>query len=263
MEHVELLEALLRWLGMEDSEVTDVLLEASPNIRLALELGRTEDAHILDDLEGLVAAQGGSVLGASALRGHDVLLGHVRRPKVLRLARLMELPVLLDILNELDGVEHAAAGEFVEFPIPRVEHKFFLLHGQLLAGIGHDEGELLAVVGLVEVHQRHEITQISLILRVEYLILVVVHLVRVSKLRELLKEVVALLFLDLELAVFNVEIEDSPDILCSKLRNELVLPVPGDVRDITVLAPEELEDFADLQFGLSKLLDIVVLSSVR
>jgi hypothetical protein len=213
MEHVELLEALLSRLGLEDSEVANVLLEASANIWLALELGRTVDAHVLDDLEGLVAALWGCALEASAFRGHDVLLGHVRRPKILRLARLVELPVLLDILNELDGVEHAAAGEFVEFSLSRVEHKFFLLHWQLLAGIDHDERELLAVVGLIEVHQRHKIIQITLILRVEDLILVVVHLVRVPELGEFLEEVVALLFLDQELPVLNVEIEDSPDIL--------------------------------------------------
>lgn len=215
MEHVELLEALLSRLGLEDSEVANVLLEASANIWLALELGRTVDAHVLDDLEGLVAALWGCALEASAFRGHDVLLGHVRRPKILRLARLVELPVLLDILNELDGVEHAAAGEFVEFSLSRVEHKFFLLHWQLLAGIDHDEGELLAVVGLIEVHQRHKIVQITLILRVEDLILVVVHLVRVPELGEFLEEVVALLFLDQELPVLNVEIEDSPNILSS------------------------------------------------
>ena len=56
MEHVELLEALLRWLGLDDSKVTNVLLEASADVGLALELGRTIDAHVLDDLERLVTA---------------------------------------------------------------------------------------------------------------------------------------------------------------------------------------------------------------
>ena len=69
------------------------------------------------------------------------------------------------------------------------------------------------VVGLVEVHQRNKIIQISLIFGVEDLILVVVHLIRVPELRKLLEEVVALLFLDLELSILDVEIEDSPDVL--------------------------------------------------
>ena len=127
----------------------------------------------------------------------------------------MQLPVLLNVLNELDGVEHAAAGELVEFSLPCVGHEFFLLHRELLAGADHDGGELFAVVGLVEGHQRNEIIQISLVLGVEDLILVVVHLVCVPKLGELLEEVVALLLLDLEFSVLNVEIEDSPDVLRS------------------------------------------------
>ena len=56
MEHIKLLAALLRRLSLDDSKVANVLLEASADVWLALELDRTVDAHVLDDLEGLVAA---------------------------------------------------------------------------------------------------------------------------------------------------------------------------------------------------------------
>jgi hypothetical protein len=94
----------------------------------------------------------------------------------------VQLLVLLNIFDKLDRIKHAASREFVEFPLPCIENKLFLLHRQFLASVHHDKGELFAVVGLVKVHQRNEVIQISLILCVEYLIFVVLHLIRISEL---------------------------------------------------------------------------------
>lgn len=88
-----------------------------------------------------------------------------------------------------------------------------------------------------------------------------VHLVGVSELRQLLEKVVALLLLDLEFSVLNVEIEDSPDVLGLEFRDQLVLSVPRDVGDVAILTSEELEDFADFEFGLRDFLGKVLVSS--
>lgn len=56
MEHVKFFAAFLCWLCQDDSIVTNVLFEASPNVWLTLKLDGTVDTHILDDLEGLATA---------------------------------------------------------------------------------------------------------------------------------------------------------------------------------------------------------------
>lgn len=89
-----------------------------------------------------------------------------------------------------------------------------------------------------------------------------VHLICVSKLRELLEKVIALLLLNLELAILDVEVENPPDILRCELWDEITHPVFGDVWDITVLTPEQLKGLADLGFGISESLSTVMLSSV-
>lgn len=94
------------------------------------------------------------------------------------------------------------------------------------------------VVRLVKVHQWLEIVQISLILDVEDLVLVVLHLIRVSELRQLLEEVLALPFLDLEFAILYVEVEDFPNICRLELWDELIVAVSGDVWNVTVLTSE-------------------------
>lgn len=88
-----------------------------------------------------------------------------------------------------------------------------------------------------------------------------VHLVGISELRQLLEEVVALLLLDLEFAILDVEIEDSPDVIGLEFRDQFVLSVPRDVRDIAILTSEQLEDFADFEFGLRDFLGKVLVSS--
>lgn len=89
-----------------------------------------------------------------------------------------------------------------------------------------------------------------------------VHLICVSKLRELREKVIALLLLNLELAILDVEVENPPDILRCELWDEITHPVFGDVWDITVLAPEQLKGLADLGFGISESLSTVMLPSV-
>ena len=114
------------------------------------------------------------------------------------------------------------------------------------------------VVRLVEVHQRHKVVQISLVLNVENLILVVVHLMCISKLREFLEKVFTLLFLNLELAILNVEVEDPPNICTLELWNQLIHAISGDVWHITVVTSEQVENLGylglDLRYLLSKLL---------
>lgn len=59
-----------------------------------------------------------------------------------------------------------------------------------------------------------------------------------------------MLLLDLEFSILDVEIEDTPNIIRLKLWDELILPVPGDVGDVAILASEELQDLADLHLDL-------------
>lgn len=162
----------------------------------------------------------------------------------------MQLLVLLNVFDKLDRIEHATTREFVESPLSGVENELFLLHWQFLACVYHDKRELFAVVRLVEVHERHEVIQVSLVLCVENLIFVVVHLIGISELRQLLEEVVALLLLDLEFAVLDIEIKDTPDIVRLQFRNEFILSVSRDVRNVAILRPEQLEDLAYFEFGL-------------
>ena len=89
-----------------------------------------------------------------------------------------------------------------------------------------------------------------------------VHLICISKLRELLEKVIALLFLNLKLAILDVEVKNPPDIFRCELWDEITHSVFGDVWDITVLTPEQLKGFADLGFGISESLSTVMLSSV-
>lgn len=79
MKHVELLESFLCWLRVDDSKVANVLLEAPPDIWLALELGGCVHAHVFDDLERLVATRRSESFFSSALRRQDVLFGHISR----------------------------------------------------------------------------------------------------------------------------------------------------------------------------------------
>lgn len=58
----------------------------------------------------------------------------------------MKLSILLNVLNELDRVQHAPSREFVEFPLSSVKNEFFFLNWQLFTSICHDRGKLLAVV---------------------------------------------------------------------------------------------------------------------
>lgn len=99
MEHVELLEPFLCWLSVDDSKVADVLLEAPPDVWLALELCGCVHAHVLDDLERLVAAGRSDPFLSSALWCHNVLLGHISGSEILRLVRLVQLLVLLNVLD--------------------------------------------------------------------------------------------------------------------------------------------------------------------
>ena len=99
MEHIELLESFLCWLRVDDSKVANVLLEAPPDVWLALELGCCVDAHVFDDLERLAATRRSESFFSSALRCKDVLFGHISRPQSLRLVRLVQLLVLLNVLD--------------------------------------------------------------------------------------------------------------------------------------------------------------------
>lgn len=76
------------------------------------------------------------------------------------------------------------------------------------------------------------------------------HLNIISKFGEFGKELIALFLLDLELAVLNIEAEYFPNIVGRQLRNELVLAVLGDERDVETFAAEELQHFADLLLHL-------------
>ena len=126
MENVELFQAFIGWFRDYNAEVMHVLLEASPDIRLRLQLDGGVDTHVLDDLKRLL-----SVI-------FHVLFGHVSWTFVLRLVWLVKLLVLLDVLNELDGIQHAPARKFVESPLTCVEDELFLLDRQLLPGVSHD-----------------------------------------------------------------------------------------------------------------------------
>lgn len=114
------------------------------------------------------------------------------------------------------------------------------------------------VVRLVEIHQRHKVIQISLVLDVEYLIFVVVHLIRISKLREFVEKVITLFLLDLEFSILDVEVENSPHIIWLQFWNQLILAISGYIRNITIVTPEKSENLGylglDVRYLLSKLL---------
>lgn len=88
----------------------------------------------------------------------------------------MQLPVLLDVLNELDWVQHAASGEFIQSPLSGAGHELFPLYWEFPRGVCLDCREFFVVVRLVKVHEGDEVVQVSLVFGVEDLILVVVHL---------------------------------------------------------------------------------------
>lgn len=130
----------------------------------------------------------------------------------------------------------------------------FLLNRQFLPRVGHDTRELFVVVRLVEVHQRHKVIQISLVLDVENLILVVLHLIGISELGEFLEKILTLLLLDLELAILNIEVENSPDIFWLELWNKLIHTISSDVWYIAVFTSEEREHLGYLCLDLCNLL---------
>lgn len=136
MEDVEFLLAFLGGLSRDNTKVSNMLLEASSDIWLALKLGGRIDAHILDDLERL--GRSCDSLLSSTFRRHDVLFGHISGSSALRLVGLVELLVLLDVLHQLDRIQHAATRKFVEFPLPSTEHELLFLDGQFLASVDHN-----------------------------------------------------------------------------------------------------------------------------
>lgn len=101
MEEVEFLQSFLSWLSSYQTVVMNVLLEASPDVRLGLHLNCCVNTHVLDDFKSFLT-----------LIFH-VLFGHVRGSFVLRLVWLVKLLVLLDVLNQLDRVEHAPARKLI------------------------------------------------------------------------------------------------------------------------------------------------------
>jgi hypothetical protein len=79
------------------------------------------------------------------------------------------------------------------------------------------------------------------------------HFVFRAELTNLGKEFLALLLLNLELSILDVELEDAVDVLGGEFRKQLALSVPGDVGDVAPLAAEQsksllnlLLDFCDL-----------------
>jgi hypothetical protein len=72
----------------------------------------------------------------------------------------VHLLVLVHILLELDGRQHALAAEFVEFVMSGVENEVLLLNWHFLASIGDDKLKFLLVVALVKVDQGREVIEI-------------------------------------------------------------------------------------------------------
>lgn len=128
MEQVKLLHSFLSRLSRDQAVVVNMLLEASSDVRLRLDLDSCVDTHVLDDLQWLLRI----IL-------HE-LFRHLGGSFILRLVWSVDLLVILDILHELDGVEHAFAGETVETSLPSTQNELLFLHWQLLAGVGHDAG---------------------------------------------------------------------------------------------------------------------------
>ena len=126
MEEVEFLQTFVSWLSSYQTEVMNVLFEASPDVWLGLHLNGCVDTHILYDFESLLAVI------------FHVLFGHVGGSFLLRLVWLVQLLVLLDVLNELDWVQHALARKFVEFSLASAEDELLFLNRQLLSSVGHD-----------------------------------------------------------------------------------------------------------------------------
>ena len=83
------------------------------------------------------------------------------------------------------------------------------------------------------------------------LIFVVFHVHRISKLRDLGEELFALLLLDLEFSILHVHVEDAPDVVILKLRNQLIHFVSSDERNVTALASKEFQGFVDLVLDVS------------
>jgi hypothetical protein len=69
-----------------------------------------------------------------------------------------------------------------------------------------------------------------------------------------LEKIFALLLLNLEFAILNVEVENSPNISSLKFWNQLIHAISGDVWHITVVTSEQVEYFGYLGFDLRNLL---------
>jgi hypothetical protein len=80
-----------------------------------------------------------------------------------------------------------------------------------------------------------EVVEFSLIFCPENLVFIMFHSHLVSELTKSGEEFFTLFLLNLEFAIFNVEVENSPNIMWLKLWNEFTVSISGNIRNITIL----------------------------
>lgn len=170
----------------------------------------------------------------------------------------MHLFVLIQVLLQLDGSQHAPSGKLVESVMSCVENKVFLLHWDFLSrtSLSDNDFEFLLEVALVEINKRCKVVEVTQVLGVKNLVFVVLHdllLLFWAKLTDLGEELLALLLLYLELAVLHIKLEDTVDVSGVELGNKLVHSVASDEGNVTVLAAEESEGLLYLFFDLCNL----------
>lgn len=147
-------------------------------------------------------------------------------------------------------MQHATSAKLVEsLSLANVDDVPFL-EWNLLAALVDGLLELLLVVGLVEVHEVLEVVEFSQTVDVENLVLVVLNYLLgfvISHLLDSSEEVLAQLFLDHELAIFDVQLEDAPGEVWCQLRKKLILAHFCDIWDVTELLSEKAQAFGDFE----------------
>jgi hypothetical protein len=157
----------------------------------------------------------------------------------------VHLLVLIDVLNNLDWTQQASSRELVKAFLPGIEDKLSFWNWKLLSRFACNLFEFLLIERFVEVDQRLEIIEISLVLDVVNLILVMFHMNSIttctSNFRDFGEEVITVFLLNLKLTKLNIHIEDFPDVILLKFWSESVHLILANVWNIIVLASEEFE----------------------
>ena len=153
----------------------------------------------------------------------------------------MHLFVLVHVFLQLNGRQHALAAKLIESVLASVVDKVLLLDWYFFAGAGYDQLELLLVIAFVEIDKRRKIIEVPAVLGVKNLIFIVLHdflFVFGAKLTYFGEEFLALFLLHLVLPILNIQIKNAINVLRTKFRNQLTLPVLGYVGDVTLFAAE-------------------------